>query len=82
MRKSRFNKKPNSKREELFERIGWVRINEQNDDGLLTPEKQHQRILLNRSLSPSFFKDSPCKNGHEDNSCDEDSTSNQSFEMD
>ena len=28
MRKSRLNKKPNSKREELFERIGWVRINE------------------------------------------------------
>lgn len=81
MRKSRFNKKPNSKREEVFEKIGWVRCNEEDDDDMLTPERQYQRILLNRSLSPSFFKDSPAKD-NQDNLMDEDSTSNQSFEID
>jgi hypothetical protein len=48
-----------SKREKLFEKIGWVRPHDDDDNvaARKTPERQYNQILDNKSLSADFFRD-------------------------
>ena len=74
-----------SKREELFEKIGWTRPQGDDDDVVRkTPERQYNQILDNKSLSADFFKDS--EHDHDSMAALSDTSSEnpseQSFELD